>query len=655
MFFLSHLPSLLQGHIQIVAWLLHVKHVPLVRRSCDGWSPLHVAAYRGHTAMVSMLLSYATIQNARTGGPVGVCSATETRGWTPLHVAAHQGMLEAARLLATSWPEGLHAATRLGATPLVLAVQEGHIDTVRLLHRLGGSSVLSTQALVMACQDGHLHVAQYLYQQGVPLLDAPLPSGASSRCKPSDAAGQAAGQGCEDSLAAAQHSRADGGQGTALSPRACGSESETNGRGAADETVRSGDDPATTAAENAAEDAEPAETAKVGQGQTNPLFVAALHGRLDVVRWLLSKGLPVNAKAAYGWTALHDAAAENHLDVVKCLVKEGGADVNATKNDGCTALYLAAWRGHVAIVKWLLAHGARVAGAQVPDGGTAENATAGALDSSTCPLHISVQQGNVAVAQALLEGSDLPASAADMPDGHWTCLHICAADGNVDMARLLLKHGARPGARNGAGLTPMHVAAWRNQVGVARVLFEEGAADPDLATNDGGTPLIVAAHEGALEAAAYLLDGASARVNLVKDDGTAALHVACRRGHDKMACLLVHHGADVNLADRFGWTSLLLSAWRGQAPLVLFLLEAGADIHHAQNNNATALYMACVRGHLLTAQLLVVFGARLDIRTRRGVTLQQAGMEQPELRDWIERAAHMTLEEVRIAGRVRRA
>ena len=544
----------------------------MVRRSCDGWSPLHVAAYRGHTAMVSMLLSYATAQHALTGGPLRVCSATETRGWTPLHVAAHQGMLDAARLLASHWAEGLYAKTQLGASPLQLAVQEGHLEMVRLLHRLGGDSLLSTHALVMACQDGHLHVAQYLHQHGVPLLP------------PSDAGADA---------------------------------------GAASAGPLNG----------------PADT-----NHTNPLFVAALHGRLDVVRWLLGKGLPINAKAAYGWTALHDAAAENHLDVVKCLVEEGGADVNAAKNDGCTALYLAAWRGHVAIVKWLLAHGARMPPVRVA------NAEAGddAADSSTCPLHISVQQGNIEVTRALLEGSAAPASAADMPDGHWSCLHICAADGNIDIARLLLKHGARAAAKNDAGLTPMHVAAWRNHVDVARVLFLEGGVDANVATNDGGTPLIVAAHEGALEAAAFLLTEAHAAVDAEKGDGTAALHVACRRGHDKMARLLVQHGANPNLADRFGWTSLLLSAWRGQAALVLFLLEAGADVQHAQNNNATALYMACVRGHLLTAQLLVFSGARLDIQTRRGVTLQQAGLEQPELREWIIRAGTMTKTEVRV-------
>jgi ankyrin repeat protein len=59
-----------------------------------------------------------------------------------------------------------------------------------------------------------------------------------------------------------------------------------------------------------------------------------------------------------GETALHLAAGEGHLEIVKLLL-EHGADVNA-KTAYETALHLAAGEGHLEIVKLLLEHGADV-------------------------------------------------------------------------------------------------------------------------------------------------------------------------------------------------------------------------------------------------------------------------------------------------------
>jgi ankyrin repeat protein len=54
----------------------------------------------------------------------------------------------------------------------------------------------------------------------------------------------------------------------------------------------------------------------------------------------------VDAKDTDGWTPLHSAAANGHLDVVEFLV-ERQAEVNAKNKDRATPLHLAALNGHL--------------------------------------------------------------------------------------------------------------------------------------------------------------------------------------------------------------------------------------------------------------------------------------------------------------------
>ncbi|RHY81582.1 hypothetical protein DYB35_005321 [Aphanomyces astaci] len=87
-------------------------------------------------------------------------------------------------------------------------------------------------------------------------------------------------------------------------------------------------------------------------GQT-PLYQAAQHGKVEVVRVLLDHNAAVGAVSNNGWTALHDACANGHLDVVQVLVPF--VDINVrTKDGGATALYVAAGTGQLAILKYLL-------------------------------------------------------------------------------------------------------------------------------------------------------------------------------------------------------------------------------------------------------------------------------------------------------------
>ncbi|VVC31093.1 Putative transposase IS4/IS5 family,Ankyrin repeat-containing domain,Ankyrin repeat [Cinara cedri] len=152
---------------------------------------------------------------------------------------------------------------------------------------------------------------------------------------------------------------------------------------------------------------------------------AAEKGRIRAVKDLVEKkGANVNAKDEYGYTALHEAAEENQMEVVKFLVANG-ADVNARNNEGITPLRDVAYEGHKEIAEFLVANGAKV--------NVADN-------KKVTPLHMAAYEGHEEIVKLLVaNGAD--SNAADK-DGD-TPLHLATKNGHKWIAEFLVANGAK--------------------------------------------------------------------------------------------------------------------------------------------------------------------------------------------------------------------
>ena len=69
--------------------------------------------------------------------------------------------------------------------------------------------------------------------------------------------------------------------------------------------------------------------------------------------------MPVREKE-FGWSLLQLSSYFNHMDIVRWLVEEEGADVNKASQDGFTALMCAAKRGNAETFLYLMENGADV-------------------------------------------------------------------------------------------------------------------------------------------------------------------------------------------------------------------------------------------------------------------------------------------------------
>lgn len=132
-----------------------------------------------------------------------------------------------------------------------------------------------------------------------------------------------------------------------------------------------------------------------------------------------------------------------------------------------------------------------------------------------------------------------PASV-NATDGYgFTPLHGVVGEHHFDMARLLIAKGSDVNARNDAGTTPLHLAAYPE---MAEILATNGA---DLESRDlsGSTPLHAAAeHPDLIDVMEKLLQ-LGADVNARNNSGLTPLDIAeSREEFDKIE-LLIRYGA----------------------------------------------------------------------------------------------------------------
>jgi hypothetical protein len=95
------------------------------------------------------------------------------------------------------------------------------------------------------------------------------------------------------------------------------------------------------------------------------LVDAASRGDIAMVRRLLKEGASLGESDVNGRTAMHMALFRRHTLVVKCLIKEGGADIEANTvleagNLEYTVLEETVMWGKYALAQWLIEEGARI-------------------------------------------------------------------------------------------------------------------------------------------------------------------------------------------------------------------------------------------------------------------------------------------------------
>ena len=167
------------------------------------------------------------------------------------------------------------------------------------------------------------------------------------------------------------------------------------------------------------------------------------------------------------------------------------------------------------------------------------------------------------------------------------------------------------GVFESSGMSPLHRAAYNDELGTTKRLIEGGASVS--ATNRYGvTPLSLACQNGNAAIVELLLNG-GADPNTTLRGGETALMTAARTGKPGPVSALLKRGADVNAKERRGQTALMWAAAEGHAEVVDLLIKAGADTYATlPDSGFNAFFFAVRDGRAEVVRALLAAGADVN-------------------------------------------
>ena len=238
-----------------------------------------------------------------------------------------------------------------------------------------------------------------------------------------------------------------------------------------------------------------------------PLMKAVEYGRCETVKSLILSeyGCDISIKGSNGYSLLHIAIVEGHMEMFEMLVSEFGMSPimidgdgntplmlamkkeknelvlamlekyscgpNTKDNEGNSPLHVACIKGNPGVVKTLISHGADL----------------NVLDKhGYTPLMTAVKCGNSELVKLLLD-HDVTASNG------WSLLHIAVSEGHTSMLKMLVSnYGMSLLVVDEAGDTPLHVCAKLGHYDCVRSLLEDFQSPIYIRNRAGKTPINVA-------------------------------------------------------------------------------------------------------------------------------------------------------------------
>ncbi|CAH1101713.1 unnamed protein product [Psylliodes chrysocephalus] len=461
-----------KGHIDLVNNLL-ANHARVDVFDLEGRSALHLAAEQGYLQVCDSLLTHKAFINSKS-----------RNGRTALHLAAMNGYIHLVKFLIKDHNAVIDILTLKKQTPLHLAAAFGQIEVCKLLLELGAdidaTDEQGQKPIHAACQNNYSEVAKLFLQQHPSLVMATSKDG--NTCA---------------HIAAAQ------GSVTVI------------------EELMKFDRQGVISARNKLTDA-------------TPLQMAAEGGHAEVVKALVRAGANITDENKGGFTAVHLAAQYGHQQVLEVLRSSNTLRITSKKL-GVTPLHVAAYFGQADTVRELLTHVPGTVKSDAPSGASLVPALGN--ESGMTPLHLAAFSGNENVVRLLLNSAGVQVDASTHENGynpmHLACygghgtvvglllsrsaellqshdkhgktgLHIAAQHGHYQMVEVLLGQGAEINAQDKNGWTPLHCAARAGCFEVVKLLVESGAS-PKSETNLGAVPIWFAASEGHHAVLEYLM------------------------------------------------------------------------------------------------------------------------------------------------------
>ncbi|MCP5369457.1 MAG: ankyrin repeat domain-containing protein [Rickettsiaceae bacterium] len=135
-----------------------------------------------------------------------------------------------------------------------------------------------------------------------------------------------------------------------------------------------------------------------------------------------------------------------------------------------------------------------------------------------------------------------------------------------------MEKDADPNVKNRFGQNPLHIAAEKGHLEIAKLLLEKDA-DLNAQDHNGLTALHIATADNNVELAKLLLEKDS-NPNVISYNGNHPLHIAAHFGNKEIVTLLLNYQADINVTNNLGYTPLDLVK-TSEEVFIIFLNNGG--------------------------------------------------------------------------------
>ncbi|KAF8541986.1 ankyrin repeat-containing domain protein, partial [Trichophaea hybrida] len=335
------------------------------------------------------------------------------------------------------------------------------------------------------------------------------------------------------------------------------------------------------------------------------LHIAARKGHVDMISWLLNRGVNLDVRNKFHQTALFLAASEGKDMVVSMLLNKG-ADPNIGDSNNHIPLHAAVLDLSVETVKAFLDRGVDIKS-------NGENGR-GVLHHYT--MIEEDDERKTTMFQLLFDSEALVDCKDD--DGETPLFAASFSESNIWFAKQLIERGADVNTRDYRHSTPLHQAAGGKNDALVEILLSNGAK-ADSRDDNERTPLHHAAEYARFDALANMkaLVDAGSDPTATDHHGNSPLHLAVR-GEDELRAkfLLDICGVNVNARNHSNETPLHRCT---KVENVRVLLSRGVDIDAQDNYGRTALHI-CVKSFPAIVPLLVKNGCDVNLLDHIGFT-----------------------------------
>ncbi len=294
----------------------------------------------------------------------------------------------------------------------------------------------------------------------------------------------------------------------------------------------------------------------------NSIMYAAAFSDLYTIALLAEKDITLlDTKTEFNVTPLHIACDHNNLEIIMYLCTNSNIDINGRDIDGWTALYHSAHSKSMEAYNLLIMLGA--------DASIADNHNVLPETVLTRKIEDDVNE---------LRDIDIELFKAIEKDDHRSI-------------RSLINRGANINAKDGYGLSALHLAIKNNSIDAINVLLANNNIDLEATLPEGYFT--------------HLGDNSNDAVYIGK--ATPLIYAIFKsNGNPKIVNMLMKKGANVNATDEEGWSTFLYAAAFGDTSMLRNISAKNKKLVNSKTkNNVTPLHMAVVYNNINNIRYLV--------------------------------------------------